>query len=884
MSWRRIFFRDAQARERADEMRAHQDLYVEELIARGRSSEEARREARLAFGNPRAKLEEIDQMNQLPLLDVLGRDGRYAVRVLRRSPLFTATAVGTLALVIGACTAVFSLGNAILLRPLPYPEPERLAYLERWTASSSGEYAATSHDGLTWEMVRDRVPALRSAAYGASFGGGVNLVVGDTAALVSQQRVSAEYFAVLGVQPRVGRTFTADEDRPGGPQAVILSDGVWRNAFGADPNIVGKGVLLRGEPFSVVGVMPAGFVNVIAPDTQVWTPLRASPKGEGGGTNFQIITRLVPDATSERAAAELAALGREPFANLQLNPEIQAALRLRPAQDTLVEGVREPIVMLGAAVAMVLLIACVNLAALLLARGGSRAKELATRMALGSGRRAVVRQLMVEAMTIAAAGGVLGILVGRLILTGLQALGGQTFSEWERVTLDWSALAVAMTLALATSVIFGLVPAMQASRIDVNASLAGSGSRSVAGSARHWPRRVLVVTEVALGVVLLVTAGLLLRTFVSLRALDPGFDPRNVTTASVSLLDARYQTGAHINRLFDQSLERLGRAPGVESAAVMLSLPYERMLNLGFRFMDAANEQGRTTNATYVAGDVVSTLRIPVVRGRTLQASDRETTAPVAVVNETFAAAYSKDRGVVGRRIRISGIEREVVGVVGNVQQRGSGFFLEGMVQGPLTSPPLVYVPAAQAVEQMRGVHVWFSPVWVVRARSTSEAALAVRDAVASVDPLLPVGDPRNMEEVMALATSEQRLLMTLVGVLALAALFLSAIGIHGLIAHAVAERRREFGVRLALGATPAQTMRSVALGGVALAATGAAIGGVLSLASVRLVQSFLWNVGERDPLTYTAVVAFVLLVSVIASVIPSLKILRLDPAQTLRA
>jgi predicted permease len=821
-------------------------------------------------------------MNRLPVLDVLGRDLRYALRMLRRTPAFTVTAVVTLALVIGACTAVFSLADVILIRPLPYPEPERLAYLERWTSSTRGEGAQLSHDGLAWELVRDRMPSLESAAYGASFGGGVNLVVGDAKAIVTQQRVSAGYFTVLGVQPRNGRGFSADEDRAGGPQAVVLSDHIWRTMFGANPDIVGTGVLLRGEPYTVVGVMPPGFVNLS--DVDVWTPLRASQNGEGGGTNFAVITRLKPGATVEQVDAELAALGGEPFKNLQLRSDVMAKLRLRPMQDALVENVRDPIIMLGVAVGVVLVIACVNLAALLLARGGSRAREIATRMALGSGRRAVVRQLMVEAIVLAVAGGALGILVGVLTLHGLQSLGGQTFAQWTRVELDWRALVATMAIAMTTSVIFGLVPAVQASRLDVNAALGGAAARSIAGSARHWPRRILVITEVALGVVLLVTAGLLVRTFVELRSLDPGFDPRNVTTATVSLLDARYQSGASMTRLFDQSLERVLQAPGVDSAAVGLGMPYQRLLNLGFRYTDVPGDQGRVTNATYVSGDVFKTLGIRTLRGRTLLAGDREGTPPVAVVNQSFARFYSKDRDPIGRRIRISGVEREIVGVVANVQQRGSGYLVEGLEQGPLMSPPLVYVPAAQSVETMRGVHVWFSPVWVVRARSMAEAAAAIREGIASVDPLLPVSEPQSMAQVMGQATGQQRLLMTLVLVTACAALMLAAIGIHGLISHSVSERQREFGIRIALGATVGETMRSVALGGVVLAAIGAVVGGLLSLLSVRLVQSFLWNVGERDPLTYVGVALFVLFVSAMASVIPAARILRLDPAQTLRA
>ena len=824
-------------------------------------------------------------MAGLSVIDAIGRDARYALRGLRRTPAFTLTAIATLALAIGACTAVYSLADALLLRPLPYPDAGRLAYVERRVTSPRGPGKSVGMDGLAWEIVRDSAQLIGTAAYGASFGNGVNLVVGNTAAIVTQQRVSAGYFRVLGVAPFIGREFMPEEDRPGGPQATVLSHGLWQRHFAGNLDIVGQSILLRGEPYTVVGVMPKEFVNIASAD--VWTPLRGSQKGEGGGTNFGIIARLHGGVDWHRAQAELASLsaGKAPFKNIRslMQDDVTAVLGLRPMQDVQLEGVREPIVMLAAEVGTVLLIDCVNLAALLIARGAGRMKEIATRMALGSGRRAVVRQLMIEAAVLALAGGAFGILVGQLALSALQTLAAETFGEWKQASLDLRALGVTIGLSGVTSLVFGLVPALQTSRLDVNAALGDAGSRSVAGSARRWPRRILVVTEVALGVVLLVTAGLLIRTFINLRMLDPGFDPRNLTTARVSLLDARYATADSVKRLFDQSLARLVGAPGIESAAVSLGVPYDRLLNIGFRFPEQPPDEWRTTNATYIAGDIFKTLGIRLVEGRFLAETDREHSPLVAVVNDAFARFYSKDQPAIGRRIRISGIDREIVGVAGNVQQRGSGFYVEGMVQGPITSPPLVYLPASQAAGHLLGTHVWFSPVWSVRARSTSEAIVAIRDAVASVDPLLPVAEPESMEHLMSSSVARNRLMMTLVAVLAGAAVFLAAIGIQGLIAQSVTERRREFGIRMALGATAGQTVRSVALGGIVLAAAGAVIGVGLSFWAVRLIEGFLWPARQTDPLTYVAVGIFLLLVATTASLLPALRILKLDPAQTLR-
>jgi predicted permease len=820
-------------------------------------------------------------MNRLPILDVLGRDLRYAVRMLRKTPTFTVTAVVTLALVIGACTAVFSLADAILLRPLPYPEPERLALIEGSATTPNGVFLTTSVDGAMWEAVRDHATLVDAAVYSPA-SDSANLVVNGAAAFVQQHRVSSGFFRVLGVRPERGSEFTPQQDVASGPTVTVLSHDLWRRMFQSDPEIIGKAILLRGEPYTVVGVMPAGFRSVFGAD--LWTPLRGSSKGEGSGTNFRIAVRLESDATWDQARAQLKTLGGEAFRILRTPKGVTSELGVKPMQAALVAGVRDPIVMLAWAVAAVLVMACVNLAALLLARGGSRAKEIATRMALGSGRRAVIRQLMVEALVLAIAGGALGVLIGALGLDALKALGGNTFEEWTRVTLDGRVLVATLGLSLLTSLLFGLVPAWQASRLNVQAALADGGSRSVAGSARHWPRRLLVVTEVALGVVLLVTAGLLLRTFLNLWNLEPGFDPRNLVTASVSLQDARYTSAAKINQLFDDSLRRLRETPGVQSAGVSLELPYDRLLNRAFRFPEAdPSAQSWMTNSAYITPGFLSTLGIAVRAGRDIGETDTVASPPVVLVNETFVRIYSRDRDPISRRIRIAGSEREIVGVTGDVQQRRS-LSMDGIAPGPITSLPIVFVPASQTADgDFRMSHTWFTPVWSVRARSTADGARAIRQAIGGVDPLLPISGQRQMTEVMAAAMAQQRLLMTLVGVLATAAILLAALGLHGLIAHSVNDRRREFGIRLALGAAPAQTVRNVAFGGILLAAAGATAGLALSVPAVRLVQSSLVGVTERDPITYVGVAAFLLVVASIASLIPALRILKLNPVETLR-
>lgn len=472
------------------------------------------------------------------MLEPLVRDLRYAVRMLRKTPGFTAIALVTLAVGIGVNTAVFSVVNALLLKPLPFPEPDRLGAVTTLFRSPRGQNEQTSVDGKTFFAIHDNATMVATAVSSGGLGGGVNLVAGGVAANVKQRRVSAGYFAVLGVSPLIGREFTGDEDREGGQPVAVLSHALWTRVFRGDPASVGRAISLRGEPYTVVGVMPRGFTT--GAPTDVWTPLGPSTKGEGGGSNYGMIARLRRGATWEQANAEIARLGSA-AAREGYTPDVTAVCKVIPLQQGETSEIREPLLMLWAAVGLVLLIACVNLAGLLLARSSMRTREIATRMALGSGRGAVIRQLLIESGVLALAGGVLGALVGWGVLDALKRLSTNVFPIGFPIQLDARVLAATLLVALVTSVLFGLVPALHASRVNVQGALAESGTRAVAGATARWPRRLLVVGEVAMGVVLLVSAGLLVRTFIHLRTLDPGFDPTRVITASVSLQDARYQ-------------------------------------------------------------------------------------------------------------------------------------------------------------------------------------------------------------------------------------------------------------------------------------------------------------------------------------------------------
>ena len=821
-------------------------------------------------------------------LEAAWLDVRYARRVLARTPAFSLTALVTLALAIGVNTAVFALVNAVLLQPLPYPHPERLA-LVSYTVGGGAPEGNTDVDGRTWELLRDRATSVNRAVF-SSWTTGVNLVVrapngSEQALFVQQQRVGTGFFAVLGVPPLAGREFTVDEDRPNGPPAVVLSAALWRSSFGADPTAVGRSITLRGEPYTVVGIMPDGFHTGARAD--LWTPLRPSTTGEGGGANYHVLVGLKAGASRPQVLAELRGIAQElqrqrPAGSDGGAGNRDVSISLVDLQRGMTSSIRPALLIVWAAVGVVLIAACVNLAGLMLTRAARRQRETATRLALGSGPAAVVRQLLVEASVLGLTGGIAGVGVAAGAVQGLAWLSRDVLEIWQPVSIGVREALVAAALSLLGSLIFGLGPAVQASRQSTQSSLLASG-RSVAGATSHWPRRVLVVTQVALGVLLLVGSGLLLRTFTHLRGLDPGFDPSQVVSAAMSLEDARYRTAGSVSRLMTAALARLQQEPGVTSAAVGLGLPYERLLNLGFRHADgreASDTRNQITNATYVTPAFFDVLRIPVRAGRTFDDRDRASSPPVVIVNDALVRSYFKDTNPVGRHIRLSGTVREIVGVVGDVQMRpGWGD------NGPLSAMPLMYLPIDQLTDGfVRLVHGWFMPAIVVRsAMPTAAASGAIRRAVAAVDPLLPLASVRTMADLQSASLGQQRLLMTLLLALATAALVVAAIGIHGLIAASVTERTREMGIRLALGATFGQALRTLALPGIVLAGTGTVAGLAGAAAAVPLIRHFVWGVSVGDPLTYAGVVALLLAVATVASVAPALRILRLDPATTLR-
>lgn len=809
----------------------------------------------------------------------LWNDFRYAARQLRKSPAFTITVLATLGLCIGANTAIYTIVDTLFFRALPYPDPGRLLMLTSVFQKNGAFNVDTSQTGAQWEMVRDHASFLDSAVYGTT--AGVNLFASNRVEYVQQQRVSANFFHVLGIQPFIGREFTRTEDVPGGPALTILSYGLWQRVFHRNPAIVGSTIDLLGAPHTVIGIMPPGFRTEEPAD--VWTPLHPSRTGEGGGDNYGVIARLKPGVTFAQANGQLASVMAATVAEMHLPSDVKMKEIAIPLQVGLTYDLRSKLRLMWSAVLLVLVIGAINIAGILLARSATRSREIATRMAIGAGRARVISQLLAEALLLAAGGGLLGLGLGQLALETLLALNPDQFSLWASVHLDLRVMAIMLAVSLLTSILFGLFPAFEATAVDLRSALSEGGRGSSSGR-RQWKRQALVFVEVALGVVLVVAAGLLIRTFTTLMHANPGFNANHVMTASVSLQDARYKTAAAGNRLFRESLERIRQIPGVESAAVALSLPYGRPLNEGIQQISGLplNQGPDITDFTYATPEMFTVFQIPLLRGRLFTDADNATAANVAVANQAFIDLYLRNRtDPLGTLVKIENKNWQIIGIVGNVQEKNGW----GSKWGPIDEFADVYVPADQFPDGIFAMaNTWFSPSWIVRTRGDIPGLpAAMRRALESVDPRLPFSAFESMAQVRGASLKDQRYQATLFSALAGLAILLAALGVYGLIAQSVSQRTREMGIRLALGATSRGIVRSAAAPGLALAGGGIVCGLVLALFATRLLKSLIWGVAPTDPATFTLVALLLIAVVALASVIPALRLARLDPALTLR-
>jgi putative ABC transport system permease protein len=812
----------------------------------------------------------------------LAQDARYALRAMARHRAFTAAALSTLALGIGANTAVFSLVWAVLLKPLPYAAPERLvAVWNRWDGSPRASLSAPEY--------LDYAERAGSLAIAAQASASVNLGGIGTPERVQAVAVTANLLEVLGTAPMLGRNFRADEERAGNGRVALLSDALWRRRFGADPAAVGRTVSVDGEPFEVVGVLPRGFrlpIELRLPSAaEIVVPLeldRAASRAKRGGHFLQAVARLAPGADLARAQAETAALvGDLARTYPEEHDQGNFGIRVVPLRADLLGPSRPVLMVLAGAVGLVLLLTCANVAGLLLARSEGRRQELAVRAALGADRFRLVRQLLTEAAALALAGAALGLAVAFGVVRSMVALAPSSLPRIEEAALDGPVLAFAAVTGLLASLAFGALPALQISRAGV-ASVLGETARGGVGG-RAFARRALVASQVAIAAVLLAGAGLLLKSYARLQSTPAGFDPERTLSLRLNVPESRYPGRDEVTAFFARLLDDVRTLPGVTSAGAANGLPLAVATgDWGFDVEGRPRVGTRPTGAAdwfTVTPGYFETLRIRLVRGRLPTSADGRGAAPVVFLNETAARQLFTGTDPIGQRLRLTrttGGEqpwRTVAGIVGDVRHRG-------LERAPR---PEMYLPHAQFLHFSAGVQARALNV-VVRTETDPLAQVpAVRAAVARLDPEVPVAQVRTMGSVVAGSLAARRRDLALLGAFAGLALALSAVGLYGLCATTVAQRSREIGVRMALGAARAQVAGLILVQSLRLVQVGLAAGLAVALLSAGALRGMLFEVAPRDLGVLAAVAALLLATSALASLLPALRAARSDPAVTLR-
>ena len=804
-------------------------------------------------------------------------DIRYAARTLQKNPGFTIVAIVTLALGIGATTAIFSVVNGVLLRPLPFPAPDRIVQVFSSTAQDPRDGHAPA-DFLDLKRGNRSLDALAGYREDA-----ITISRADRDPIrVSGSLVTSDFFDVFGMPPLAGRAFSRTDGGTSEAFAVI-SETLWTNDFGRDPSIVGSRVRINTAPYTVVGIMPAAFkhpsgsrVWVLAPKAVPAPPV--DTEGELTALRalhyFQAVARVKAGVTIAQAQADLAGIA-EGLATQFPETNGGRTVTVTPLREGLVNDVRDALLILFGAVSVVLLIACANVASLLLARASGRQREMAVRTALGADRGRLVRQLITESLLLATIGGAAGLLAGTWAIDLLMRVVPDGIPRSDEIGLDGRVALVSVLLTYGSAIIFGLVPSLQASRTDAAVALRASGDRATtSGRNRARTRAALVVGEVALTLVLMVTAGLLANSFLRLQRVDPGFQSDDVTIAMLPLPQARYVDGPRQADAYERVLEGVQQRGGVQSAAVAFPSPLQGA-NAGGRFLiegqpESSSRADRPSAALVaISPDYFRVLGIPLIGGRPFATDDRPPAAMVVIVNTLLARKYFGGENPVGKRIRFGQPGAPwitVVGVVGDTRNMGIG-------EEP---SPVLYIPYRHFTLPFMSV--------VVRGPSATQAGTAVRDAVRRVDAELAVDRILPMKTVLRESIATARFGTMLVAAFAFAAVVLAAVGLYGLISYSVAQRTREIGIRVALGARPAQVMSPVIKEGMTLALLGVGIGLAGALAATKLVSSYLFDVGATDPLTFSAVSALLLAVAFLASYIPSRRALRIDPLLALRA
>jgi putative ABC transport system permease protein len=806
-------------------------------------------------------------------------DLRYSLRMLSKKPVFTLVAVITLALGIGANTAIFSVINAVLLRELPVAEPDRLVRVFEANAVrgfNQGTVAPSNY--LTWRAQHTVFEEI-----GAFIGQGFALAGNDGAAMLQGARVTANIFELLRVAPSLGRAFTNEEDRPGGERVVILSHSFWQRRFGGAQDIAGQTITLDDKPCTIIGVMPKGF-DFPSNNMDLWMPagLDAERGMDGSGGRFlQVIARLKPQSTLEQARAEMSAISRRmALANPSFNADLDA--NIVPLREMVVGGWRRILLVLFGAVSCVLLISCANVANLILARTTARSREIAIRVAMGASRLRIIRLLLIESLLLAGAGGLTGLLIAWWGVDALLALSPSNLLRTSGAGIDTYVIFFTLAVALLSGLVFGLAPALQFSKPALSDSLKDGGRGATAGPGRVLIRASLVVLEITLSLILLTGAGLMIRSFLHLQSVDLGYDPHNVLTLRLSLPEARYQEAQQVIGFYQQLTERLEHLPGVESVGTIHALPLSGLDSVRpFTIEGASHEPGKAPVVQYrlVSPGYFRAMKIALIRGRDFAKQDEGQAPGVVIINQALQRRHFSNEDPIGKRITIGGFDNqwgEIIGVVGDVRHGWAG------------SPP--------APEMY-----WdYSQSWLARSTTLSRhrrsLSLALRTTVDpqsliqdvsrevnALDKALPVTSVRTMEERMGGTLAGTRFNTLLLSLFAVLALSLAVVGLYGVISYVVAESTHQIGVRMALGAQAGDVLRLVIIQGMKLTLAGVAIGLLASFGLTRLMKDMLYGVQPADPLTFIAIAVLLSATALVACYIPARRATKVDPMVALR-
>ncbi|MBL8175623.1 MAG: ABC transporter permease [Bryobacterales bacterium] len=823
-------------------------------------------------------------------MDTLLRDARQSLRSLLKSPGFTLSAVSALALGVGLNTAIFSLLNTILLKPLPFPDPGRIVQFT--SASPQNPNGSPGSSPAKFAHFASQTAVTHNAS---AFRTGLsNWTGGQAPEQLRNAQVSRHFFRLFGAAIIRGREFTAEEDLPNGRPAVIVSQPLWQRRFHAAPDIIGRSMQLGGVPHTIVGVVSDRFdFRDFGPQPDVYVPFQLDPQTGNQGHYFTNAARLNPGVPLLQAQQRVKASSadfRARFPGALGNDQRPQHFFLQDLSANMVRNAKPTLMVLAAAVGLVLLIACANVANLLLARAVGRKREFAIRAAIGAGRPRLVRQLLVESLLIGAAGALLGSLLGvaamRALLTvntaGLPRLG----EEGALLSLDWRVLAFTAALALLTSLLFGLVPAWHSARTDLSLTLKEAGGRGGSGFRHNKARTVLVTVEIALAVVLVTGAGLLIRTLIALAAVEPGFDPRNVLTMRMSLNAERFHTSAAVEQLIRNGVARLSALPGVELASATCCVPLEGGYGLPFRVMGRPLNDGPFHGGAgwqTVSPGYFEVFRVPVARGRTFTDRDSAAGPPVAIVNQAMAKQYwpkgdpLNDTILIGKGIMpqlATEVPRQIVGIVADMRDGA-------LNQNP---QPVMYIPNGQVPDALNTLNIGLTPLaWVIRTRGEPGALAQAATEELRQASGLPLAEIRTMEEIVSRSTSRQRFNMLLMTVFGASALLLAAIGVYGLISYSVEQRLPEIGIRLALGAAAGQMWRMVIGEGMRFVLAGLALGAGAAYWLAKFVESFIFGVTVRDPFVFILVPIALLLVALAAIAIPAWRATRVDPVSALR-